>query len=101
MKLEHQLDSIYFITDNIVAREIEDELIIIPMVAGIGDIENEIFALEGTGKDIWKRLDGKKTVKEIIAELEELYHSQPSVIQQDVLGLLDEIEKRKFIERRE
>lgn len=95
--MDQQLDTVYIVTDNIVVREIQDELIIVPMVAGVGDMENEIFALDGTGQEIWRRIDGEKSVGRIIAELEELYNSEPGVIQRDVLGLIGEIEKRKFI----
>jgi len=38
-------DSVYAVSDDVVAREIEGEIIIVPLVAGIGDLEDELFTL--------------------------------------------------------
>lgn len=90
------LRKIYRISEDIVARDIEGELVIIPITAGIGG-ENELYALDEIGRDIWSRLDGRKSVAEIVDELEEEYNAAPGVIQKDVLGLLNEISKRGVI----
>ena len=47
---------VYKPSDDVVAREIEGEIIIVPLVAGIGDIEDELFTLNETGKAIWDKL---------------------------------------------
>ena len=49
-------DAVYAVSDDVVAREIEGEIIIVPLVAGIGDLEDELFTLNETGKAIWDRL---------------------------------------------
>jgi hypothetical protein len=47
-----ELSKIYEPSEDIVARVIEGELIIVPLVAGIGDLEDELFTLNETGRAI-------------------------------------------------
>lgn len=91
------LKVIYCKSNEIVAREIEGELIIIPMVAGIGNMENEIYALDEIGQEIWNRIDGQRSVNQIINELEALYDTDHETIQKDALGLIKEIASRRII----
>lgn len=96
-KLEINLDGIYAPSENIVAREIEGELIIIPIVSGIGDLEDELFTLNEMGKAIWNKLDGKHSVKEMISYFENEYEPSSGQIQKDVIGFMGELLKRKMI----
>ena len=92
-----RMDAVYAPSDDIVAREIEGELIIIPLVAGIGDMEDELYTLNSTGKAIWDRLDGKTTLGEVAAALTEEFDAPSSEIAQDVLGLVEELVKRRML----
>lgn len=91
------INSAYKVSDDVVAREIEDELIIVPLVAGIGDMEDELYTLNETGKDIWKRLDGKKSLAEVVKDLADEYEAPTDEIQKDVVGIVGEFLKRRFI----
>lgn len=82
---------------DIVAREIEGEIVIIPLAAGVGDLEEELYTLNETGRAIWKRLDGKKTLGAIAMELASEYDGALEEIEQDVAGLVDELLKRKIL----
>jgi len=62
-------EDVYGPSDDVVAREIEGEIIIVPLVAGIGDIEDELFTLNETGKAIWDKLDGQRSLADVVAEL--------------------------------
>jgi hypothetical protein len=99
MKPTIHIKDIFEPSEEIVFREIEGELILIPLVSGIGDMEEDLFTLNETGKAIWGRLDGKKTVEEIIQFLETEYDSPLSEIQKDVMGLINEFVKRKMVTR--
>jgi hypothetical protein len=66
-------NTIYAISDDVVAREIEGEIIIVPLVAGIGDLEDELFTLNETGKAIWELLDGRRSLQEVARELSGKY----------------------------
>lgn len=91
------LEFIYEISDNIVAREIEGELIIIPLVSGIGDLDDELFTLNETGKAIWKHIDGKTDLETIITNLVEEYTANREEIERDVLGLVAELARRRMV----
>jgi hypothetical protein len=91
------LETIYEVSDDVVAREIEDELIIVPLVAGIGDLEDELFTLNDTGKAIWKQLDGSNSLDAIVTNLVQEYAADRDEILQDVMGLMDELVRRKMV----
>ncbi len=94
---EVKLDSIYVPSEDIVAREIEGELLIVPLISGIGEMEDELFTLNETGKEIWNRLNGIKSLKDIISDLSKEFKAPPNEIQMDVIGLLEELIKRKMV----
>ncbi len=91
------IDPIYIPSDDVVAREIEGEIIIVPLTAGIGDLEDELFSLNETGREVWRRLDGQHTLSAIAAELAQAYDAPPAEIEQDVRGLAAEFLKRRMI----
>ena len=97
MDIDIRLDQVYVPSDDIVAREIEGELIIVPLVAGIGDMEDELFSLNDTGKDIWHRLDGKTTLAGVAKALAAEYSAQPDDIERDVVGLVEELTRRRML----
>lgn len=91
------LQSICAPSDDVVAREIEDELIIVPLVAGIGDADDELYTLNPTGQAIWQKLDGTRQLGQIAAELADEYDAPPADIAQDVLGIVGELARRKMV----
>jgi hypothetical protein len=94
------LDSVYGPSDDIVVREIEGEIIIVPLVAGVGDLEDELYTLNETGRAIWGKLDGRKTLLAVVSELAGEFDAPAGTIEPDVVGLLEELERRKMIVRR-
>jgi hypothetical protein len=90
-------NNVYAVSDDVVAREIEGEIIIVPLVAGIADLEDELFTLNETGKAIWELLDGRRSLQEVIRQLSEEYQAEPEQIQNDVLGLVRELWRRGMI----
>ena len=95
--MDAQLDAVYLPSEDVVAREIEGEFIIVPLASGIGDMEDELYSLNESGVAIWKHLDGKNSLKEISAALTGEYTATLSEIEQDVLGLVSELLKRKML----
>lgn len=92
-----KLDGVYAPSGDIVAREIEGELIIVPLAAGVGGADDELFTLNDTGKEIWRRLDGKASLKELAASLAEEYEAPHGEIEKDLLGLAGELLRRRMI----
>ena len=91
------LNGIYAPSDDIVAREIEGEIIIVPIVSGIGDMEDELYTMNETGKIIWDQLNGKQSLSDIVRRLTPDYEISKKEMEKDVLGIISELLKRKLI----
>lgn len=90
-------DKICVPSEDIVAREIEGDIIIVPLISGIGDSDDEIFALNESGKKIWQLLDGKNSLGEVINLLTLQYDQENSELGDDVIGFVSELVNRKFL----
>jgi hypothetical protein len=97
MDMNAKLDAVYAPSEDIVARTIEGELIIVPLAAGIGDLEDELFTLNETGKAIWHRLDGKKTLRDVLKDLLSEFEASDGEIEQDLIGLVTELVRRRIL----
>ncbi len=97
MEPKVRLDAVYTPSDNVVAREIEGEIIIVPLTSGIGDMEDELYTLNETGKAIWVRLDGTCRLDEVVDLLLEEYEAPPKEIREDVTGLVTELLNRGIL----
>lgn len=97
MDIEIELDRTYVPSKDVVAREIEGELIIVPITSGIGDMEDELFTLNEIGKRIWNKLDGKRNLADIVAELSSEFEALPDEIEEDVKGFMNELLKRRIV----
>lgn len=84
-------------SEDVVAREIEGELIIVPLASGIGDADDELYTLNSTGQAIWQKLDGARTLAQVADELASEYDSSRINIERDVLGLVGELARRKMV----
>ncbi|MFO7685078.1 MAG: PqqD family protein [Desulfobacterales bacterium] len=91
------LNDVFAPSEDVVARKIEGETIIIPIVAGIGDLEDDLYTLNETGQAIWEKLDGKQSIQGIIKELSAEYQAPVEEIQEDVVGIVKELARRKII----
>lgn len=91
------LDTIFIPSEDIVSRDIEGELVIVPLAAGIGDLEDELYTLNETGRIIWDKMNGENTIKNIIEDIKGEYKGEDSEIENDVVGLVEELLKRKII----
>ena len=91
------LDKVYALSENVVAREVQGEFIIIPITSGIGDLEDEIFSLNETGRAVWDGLDGKRNLKDVAVLLSVAFEAPAVEIEKDVLGLSQELLKKKML----
>jgi hypothetical protein len=97
MASKAKLEAVYAASEDVVAREIEGELIIIPITNEVGNAEAELYSLNETGQAIWSKLDGKKKLKEIVECLALEFSADKVKIKNDVLGLADELLKRRML----
>ncbi len=92
-----QLEHIYAPSEDVVAREIEGEFIIIPIATGVGDMEDELYSLNESGKAIWDKLDGKRSLAHIKAELIDEYEVAEEEIEIDIKSFVKELAVRNII----
>ena len=63
--VEINMAAVYGPSEDVVARKIEGVLILVPLAAGMGDMEDELYTFNDTGEAIWARLDGRSSLAEI------------------------------------
>ncbi len=97
MAAKATLNSVFKPSEDVVARDIHGEFIIIPITSGVGKADEEIYSLNKTGKLIWNKLDGKSSLKAVALGLAVKFAGKKDEIAEDVLGLADELLKRKMI----
>ncbi|HEB83512.1 MAG TPA: PqqD family protein [Bacteroidetes bacterium] len=97
MEDEATLEGRYRPSEDVVARVIEGELVIIPLKAGVGDMEDELFSLNPTGREVWNRFNGERTLGEIVREIAEEYEGESAEIERDIIGLACVLLQRKLI----
>lgn len=102
MKKKINMDSAYVSSSDIVSREIEGKIILIPLTSGIVSIENELMSFNKTGRSIWENINKGKTLNEIVKILSKKYDEQPDIIGKNVEGLaLTLLEKGIIVESNE
>ncbi|MFH0790099.1 MAG: PqqD family protein [Candidatus Omnitrophota bacterium] len=97
MELNTNLNTIYKPSEDVVARDVQGEFIIIPITSGIADSDEEIFSLNESGRAVWEKLDGKRTLEEIVDILALEFDGSVEEIKKDCLGISEELLKRKMI----
>ena len=95
--VEVKLEEVYGPSEGVVAREIEGELIIVPLAAGIGDLEDELYTLNETGKVVWQRLGAGQRLGAVVESLRTEYDAADGEIERDVVGLVAELVRRGML----
>jgi hypothetical protein len=95
------LDAICSPSEDVVAREIEGEVIIVPLVAGIGDADDELYTLNPAGQAIWQQLDGTRTLGAVADALAKEYETPRAELEADVLGFCSEMVRRGILVSRQ
>ena len=81
----------------IVARLIEGQLLIIPLVSGVGDLEDELYTLNEAGMAIWEKLDGSRTIADVAREMSREFDVAEEIARLDVIKLVEELLGRKIL----
>jgi len=90
-------ETCYCPSTNVVAREIDGEMVIVPLTGGIGDLSDDLFTLNDTGKAIWMACDGTATLAQVVEHLCAVYAAPREVIERDVWGLVEELCARDIL----
>ena len=97
MKTKIKLDAVYAASGNVVVREVESEMIIIPFASGVDDAENEPYFLNTIGQVIWQRLEGRRSLKDIVKDLAAEFKTPVKVIEKDVIGFVEKLLMKKML----
>jgi len=81
-------------SEDIVIREIEGDTIIVPLVAGIGDADDELYTVNKTGQAILRTMDGIRTLGQIAEILSQEYSGRKDEMNEDILGFSMEMVER-------
>jgi len=91
------MDTVLKKSENVVFRKIEDEYILVPIVASAADVEC-IFNLNETGAAVWERIDGTKKLSDIIEDIKAEYESEGTEVENDVMAFVSGMVEAKLIE---
>jgi hypothetical protein len=91
------MEAWYIPSGDVVTRVIEGELIIVPIKAGVGDMDDQLFSVNESGKMIWDKLDGKTSLTLIVQSLADRYSTSCEEMEKDVRGFVGELFRRKMI----
>jgi len=97
MKHEINLEIHYIVSDEVISKEIEGEIVIVPLTSGIGKLDESIFSFNKTGKKIWDMLDGSMSIKMIIDKLVEEFSASQETIESDVVALIKSLLNKELI----
>ena len=86
------LETIYSHSPKIVARDTGDEYVLVPVTDNIADMKS-VYTLNSTGSFIWERIDGKRTVQDIVEELENEFDVDGKQALDDVLSFFQEMKE--------
>ena len=94
---QFDLDAVYCPSEDIVSRDIEGETILVPLVSGIGDMEEDLFSLNDTGRAVWRLLDGARSVRQIVTELTADYRQPADAVALSVSAFIQELLRRRML----
>lgn len=95
-----QLPFVYIRSDDVIARVIDNQVLIIPLTAGMVDADDSLYSLTPTAQDIWNLLDGERTLLDVINILSGKYKGDAGTVQEDVLGFITEMVNEKLIRQK-
>jgi len=99
MQKKKPLNRVYRTNKNIVARNIGNKILMIPICKEAIDSDSIFKIEENSGIEIWNLINGKNNVESIIEKISKIY---PNVdekrIKNSVMEFLNDLEKNKLIE---
>lgn len=78
-------------SEDVVAREIAGEMLLVPIRNNLGDLES-IYTLNETGAFIWSLMDGTRTLAEVCAAMQAEFEVGEEEAWADLLELVSELE---------
>lgn len=76
-------------SDNVVARVIAGETLIVPVRRGVADLAC-LYSFNGVGSTVWEALQKPRTVDELVGVVESAYDVSPEQAREDLEVFLNE-----------
>jgi len=83
--------------DDVVSREIAEETILVPVRGRLADMQ-KIFSLNPTAEFVWKNLDGKKKLVDILNALIDRFDVAKDEAEKDISDFVNELMNADLIE---
>jgi hypothetical protein len=90
------MDEVFKKREEIVAREIAGETILVPIRGRLADMQN-IFSLNPVAEYIWRHLNGVKSVEEISMKILENYDMEKEEVDKDLHEFINDLLKEDLI----
>lgn len=90
------LKSILSHSPSIVTRKTGNEYVLVPITNNIADM-NSVYTLNETGAFIWEKINGKRSVEEIIGAVTEEYEIDNATAETDVYSFIENMSKYLMI----
>ncbi len=84
------MDKHFAKSEDFVQRTVAGECLLVPIRRRLTDT-NSIYVLNETGAEVWQRLDGTRSVRDIAADLHAAYEVATEQLEQDLNGLIDDL----------
>lgn len=97
MKTNVTLEAIYAVSNDVVVRKVEDVIIVIPIESDTDDTKSEPYLLNKTAQVIWQRFNGKRSLKDIVADLSSKFNMPGKDIEKDVIGFVQKLLDKKYL----
>ena len=94
------LDTVLEPNGDFVFRKIGDETILVPVRAGVSELDS-LFTFNEVGTVVWEAVEAGSSVQGIVAVVLDKFEIEPSAAENDVLEFLDVLIKRDLIRHAE
>ena len=81
----------------VVSRQIEGELVIVPIRRGVGDL-NSLYTLNSVGSALWEYMNEGHTLPEMVSRICDEFEVTASRAQADIQEFLDSMLEEKLIQ---
>jgi coenzyme PQQ biosynthesis protein PqqD len=87
---------VYCPSAQVVSRTIADETILVPISGNLANMER-IFTLNEVGASIWRLMDGKRSVQEILRELLQEFDVAEDQLAGDIVEFVEQLKGSDLI----
>ena len=92
--------AVYRRNENLVARKVGDDVVVVPIRHNVGDLDS-VYTFNEVAARIWSLLDGERTASAVVDAVCSDFEVSRDVAERDVEELFAELEEASLIERKE